>query len=68
MAESEERLSFILILLFSLLFIVLYFIYIALIFQYIIDKLSTKKLSIYWIQYIISCTLGVLFFLFIYAI
>ena len=65
MAESEERLSFILILLFSLLFIVLYFIYIALVFQYIIDKLSTKKISMYWIQYIISCTLGVLFF-FIY--
>ena len=65
MAESEERLSFILILLFSLLFIVLYFIYISLVFQYIIEKVSGKKLSLYWIQYTISCTLGILFF-FIY--
>ncbi len=65
MAESEERLSFILILLFSLLFIVLYFVYLFLVFQYVIKKFGNKKLSLYWIQYLISCSLGVFFF-FIY--
>ena len=65
MAEPEEKLSFILILLFSLLFIVLYFIYLYLVLKYIFQKYSQKKLSKYWIQYLITSLIGVLF-IFIY--
>ena len=65
MAENEEKLSFILILLFSLIFIILYFIYLFLVLKYIFVKLKEKRLSIYWLQYIITCLIGVLF-IFIY--
>ena len=65
MAEPEEKLSFILILLFSLLFIVLYFIYLYLVLKYIFQKFREKRLYKYWIQYIITCLIGVLF-IFIY--
>ena len=61
MADSEERLSYILILLFSLLFIILYFIYIGLVFNYVIKNYSKKKITIYWLQYIITCLSGVVF-------
>ena len=65
MAENEEKLSFILILLFSLIFIILYFIYLFLVLKYIFVKFKEKRLSIYWLQYIITCLIGVLF-IFIY--
>ena len=65
MADSEERLSYLLILLFSLLFIILYFIYIGLVLKYLIKNYSKKKLTIYWLQYIITCLSGILF-MFIY--
>ena len=65
MAESEERLSFILILLFSLIFIIIYFIYLFQVFKYIVIKYNQKKLSKYWLQYIITCLIGALF-VFIY--
>ena len=63
--NNEERLSYIFILLFTLLFIVLYFIYLLLIIKYIRDNYSKKKLSIYWIQYIITCFTSFIF-IFIY--
>ena len=65
MADSEERLSYLLILLFSILFIILYFIYIGLVLKYLIKNYSKKKLTVFWLQYIITCLSGVLF-MFIY--
>ena len=56
---------FILIFLFSLLFMILYFIYFYIVIGYIRQNYSSKKLSVYWIQYLITCLTGV-FFLLIY--
>ena len=56
---------FILIFLFTLLFMILYFIYFYIVIGYIKQNYSSKKLSIYWIQYLITCLSGV-FFLIIY--
>ena len=65
MAEPEEKLSFILILLFSLIFIILYSVYLYLVIKYVIIKFKQKRLSKYWLQYILTCLIGILF-IFIY--
>ena len=68
MADSsgqDEKLSYIIILLFTLLFIVLYFIYLTLVALYIFENYCKKKLSLYWIQYFITCLASVLF-IFVY--
>ena len=65
MLEHEDRLSYIFILLFSLFFIVIYIVYMTLVIKYIIVKFSKKRLSIYWLQYIITCIIAVLL-IFIY--
>ena len=65
MAEPEEKLSFILILLFSLIFIILYSVYLYLVIKYVIIKFKQKRHSKYWLQYILTCLIGILF-IFIY--
>ena len=62
---QDEKLSYIIILLFTLLFIVLYFIYLTLVALYIFENYCKKKLSLYWIQYLITSLTSVLF-IFVY--
>ena len=58
--EEETHLNFVITLLFTLLFMVLYFINLVIVIKYIIDNFNKKKLSIYWIQYTITCLTNVL--------
>ena len=55
------------IFIFTLFFIVLYFIYLFNVICYIKQYYSLKKLSIHWFQYLITCVAFILF-LFIYLI
>ncbi len=63
--DPKDNISYVFILLFSLFFMVLYFVYIFIVLRYILQNYSKKKISIHWIQYLITCVTSVLF-LFIY--
>ena len=67
MGDSDNRASFIMILLFSLIFLVFYFIYLFLISKYLMIYNKTKKLSILWLQYLITFIICIIYTLFYIA-
>ena len=61
MVDSSIRRSFILILLFTIIFSVIYFIYLYIIVNYICSFYKSKKLSVLWLNYLTTIILNILF-------